>query len=119
MPAKKSFDTTLKHKDKERRFIHEVFSFVVFSLGQYKLASAIATRIKELQATSTLDDMRFLAGKIEELKGQRKGQFSIRLSANFRLIFEPNHDPVPTKADGGISWVAVTRVKILEVEDYH
>jgi len=84
-----------------------------------KLASAIATRIKELQATSTLDDMRFLAGKIEELKGQRKGQFSIRLSANFRLIFEPNHDPVPTKADGGISWVAVTRVKILEVEDYH
>ena len=34
--GKKSFDTTLKHKGKERRFFHEAKDFVVFSLGQYK-----------------------------------------------------------------------------------
>jgi proteic killer suppression protein len=36
-----------------------------------------------------------------------------------RLVFEPDHDPIPTLEDGGIDQSAVTRIKILEVVDYH
>ena len=38
---------------------------------------------------------------------------------DIRLIFMPFHDPIPTKADGGLDWTAVTAVVIVGVEDYH
>lgn len=54
-----------------------------------------------------------------ELKGQRKGEFAVDLVGPFRLIFKPNHDPVPRKEDGGIDVARVTSITILGVEDYH
>ena len=41
------------------------------------------------------------------------------ISGNFRLIFEPNHDPVPLKDDNSIDTVKVTAIEILKKEDYH
>jgi proteic killer suppression protein len=37
----------------------------------------------------------------------------------FRLIFEPYHDPIPIKEDGGIDLEQVTRIRVLSIEDYH
>jgi hypothetical protein len=54
-----------------------------------------------------------------EIKGDRKGQFSVDVRHPFRLIFEPAHDPVPTKDDGGLDPAKVTRIRVLSVEDYH
>ncbi|MDQ7781227.1 MAG: hypothetical protein RDU20_00015 [Desulfomonilaceae bacterium] len=54
-----------------------------------------------------------------ELKGNRKGQFAVDLTGNCRLVFEPNHDPVPRREDGGIDLQAVTAITIMSVEDYH
>jgi proteic killer suppression protein len=63
--------------------------------------------------------MKTLGGHCEELKENRKGQFSLRLDGRYRLIFIPNHDPLPTKPDGGLDWKRITAVKIIEVKDYH
>jgi proteic killer suppression protein len=54
-----------------------------------------------------------------ELKGDRKGQFAVDLTENYRLVFEPNHDPVPRKGDGGIDLTQITAIMIILVEDYH
>lgn len=54
-----------------------------------------------------------------ELSGKRAGQFTLDLTANWRLIFRPDHDPVPRSSDGGIDLTAVTDIVIIEIVDYH
>jgi proteic killer suppression protein len=77
-------------------------------------------RITELKYANCLEDLRHLpqAG-IHELTGNRKGQFAANLSGNYRLIFIPQDDPEPRKADGGWDWNAITIVEITETTDYH
>lgn len=83
------------------------------------LAKQIRKRLDDLDAAATLDDMRTLPGRCEELAGDRAGGLSVRLTANWRLIFKPDHDPPPTKEDGGLDWIQVTAVEVSEVVDYH
>ena len=84
-----------------------------------ELAKQIRKRLDDLDAAGNLDDMRTLPGKCEELSGNRLGELSVRLNKNWRLIFKPNHDPKPTKTDGGLDWNQVTAVQITEIVDYH
>lgn len=49
----------------------------------------------------------------------RKGQFAVDISENYRLIFEPDNNPLPLQKDGGLDLKRITGIKILEVEDYH
>lgn len=57
--------------------------------------------------------------RCHELEGQRAGQFAVDIDKNYRLIFTPDHDPVPRKDDGGIDLAQVTEITILEITDYH
>jgi len=83
-------------------------------------ARKIQQRLSELAAADALEDMVHLkSARCHELSGDRKGQFAVDLKHPFRLIFEPFHDPIPRKEDGGIDRTKVTRIIILEVEDYH
>lgn len=54
-----------------------------------------------------------------QLKGNLAGRFAVDLVHPYRLVFEPNHDPLPRKDDGGIDAERVTAVTIIEVIDYH
>ncbi|MDA8407518.1 MAG: type II toxin-antitoxin system RelE/ParE family toxin [Deltaproteobacteria bacterium] len=54
-----------------------------------------------------------------ELTGNRKGLFAVDLTGNYRLVFAPNHDPLPKRDDGGLDLEHITAIKILAVEDYH
>lgn len=63
--------------------------------------------------------MKTLPGRYEELSGDRKEQFSVRLTANFRLILEPKHDPGLLQLSGGLDWKRITAVTVIEVIDYH
>ena len=56
---------------------------------------------------------------MHQLKGNRDEQFAVDLVHPYRLVFEPNHDPLPRKEDGGINLEQVTAIKIMEVVDYH
>lgn len=57
--------------------------------------------------------------RLHLLSDNRSGQYAVDLVHPYRLIFEPNHDPVPLKEDGGIDKDGVTKITILEVVDYH
>lgn len=85
-----------------------------------QLARKTDQRVEDLKAAETLEDMRMIpAAKCHELKGDKKGELAVDVSGNYRLIFEPEHDPIPKKDDGGLDWDKVTAIKFLRVEDYH
>lgn len=69
-------------------------------------ARALKLRLDELRRVTELGDLLFIAGKWEELRGDRGGQWSGRLTANWRLIIEPDQ-------------TTVTIVLIREIVDYH
>jgi len=58
-------------------------------------------------------------GRCHALREDRAGQFALDLWGPYRLIFEPDNDPLPKKEDGGIDIAKVTSVRILEIADYH
>ena len=83
-------------------------------------AKKLQQRLMELRSAGTLEDIRGLpAARCHELKGSREGQLSVDLVHPHRLIFEPDHDPLPRKPDGGLDWTQVTKVLVLEVCDPH
>jgi plasmid maintenance system killer protein len=83
-------------------------------------ARILEQRLMEIKAADTLEDLAKLpAARCHELTADRKGQLAVNLVHPRRLIFAPDHDPLPTKADGGLDWKRVTRVLILEITDYH
>ena len=74
----------------------------------------------ELQAAENLAVISHLPpARCHELVGNRAGQFSVDLKHPFRLLFEPDHDPVPQKADGAIDRTLVTAIIIVEIADTH
>lgn len=85
-----------------------------------KLARKLKQRLAELWAATTLQDIsRFPPPRCHELKGNRTGQLSVDLDHPYRLIFKPDHSPLPRKKDGGLDWNRVTKVVVIEVADTH
>jgi len=83
-------------------------------------AKALENRLYEFKRAENLEAMRFVSrARCHELIGDRKGTLSVVLQQPYRLIFEPAHNPVPRKPDGGLDWTQVTAIRILAVEDYH
>jgi proteic killer suppression protein len=82
-------------------------------------ARKISQRLSTLSAAETLADMRHFPGRCHELTGDRAGQLALDLDGPYRLIFEPHHNPLPRKDDGGLDWTAVTAITIITIEDYH
>ena len=85
-------------------------------------ATLIMRRLTQLRAAPTLDTFHppyTGATRCHELTGSRKGVFSIDLDHPYRLLFEPAHDPIPTRPEGGIDWAHVTAIQIIGVEDTH
>lgn len=85
-------------------------------------AKLLANRLAVLSAALTLADLwPPYRGpmRCHELTGNRGGQLSIDLDHPYRLIFSPDHDPIPTRVEGGLDWNQVTRILILEIADTH
>lgn len=82
-------------------------------------AQRLRTRLKDLAAVSVLDDMRHLPGRCHELKGDRDGQLTVDLRHPYRLVFIPDYDPRPLKPDGGLDWMQVEAILIIDIEDTH
>lgn len=82
-------------------------------------ARKLARRMDDLDAARSLADFRHLPGRCHELSGDLAGCLALDLQGGFRLVFRPEHHPVPRKSDGGLDWSAVTIVCILAAEDYH
>jgi plasmid maintenance system killer protein len=85
-----------------------------------QMAKKLKRRLADLEAAVCLEDMRALPGRFHQLKGDRSGEFAAALSGQYRLIFRPDHDPVPTMKDGGVDWAQITALVVIDVGvDYH
>jgi len=83
-------------------------------------ARKLQRRLYELLACANLSEMRtFPAARYHPLHGDRAGESAVDLHGTMRLVFVPDHDPIPCKADGGVDLTRITAVTIMEVEDYH
>ena len=76
-------------------------------------------RLDQLKASKTLEDVRFQPGRFHELTSDRKGQWACDLDHPYRLIFEPQENPIPIDNDGKYIWVEIKGVEIIEIDDYH
>lgn len=84
------------------------------------MAKKVNQRMKELSASANIEVLKTIpAANCHELKGDKKGQFAVDISANFRLIFVPDHDPLPVKDDNSIDCIRITDIQIIRTEDYH
>lgn len=86
---------------------------------QKDAAAKLAGRLDDLRAAEHMEMMRHLPGHWEELTGDRKGQFSCRLDKKLRLVVRPKKQPPPLKGDGGLDWLAIDSVTVIEVLNYH
>lgn len=83
-------------------------------------AKRLMLRLVQLQAAATLVDVFSVqAARCHPLKQDRKGQFAVDLEHPRRLVFVPDHDPVPLLPDGGVDVAAVAAIQIIEIVDYH
>ncbi len=77
-------------------------------------------RLAVLESAETLSQVpRTRPDRMHQLKGDRDEQYAVYLAHPKRLVFEPNHDPLPRKSDGGVDLERVTAIKVVEVVDYH
>jgi proteic killer suppression protein len=84
------------------------------------MAKKVNARMKDLKASDNLAVlMKIPAARCHSLKGEKKEQFAVDISKNYRLIFEPDHHPVPRKADGGLDYIKIVDIIITATEDYH
>jgi proteic killer suppression protein len=85
-----------------------------------RMAKAIMNRLAVLKAARTLALVPTTPpDRRHQLRGDRDEQFAVDLVHPYRLIFEPNHDPLPRKDDGGLDVEQVTAITIIDVVDYH
>ena len=84
------------------------------------MARAIRRRLNLLESVAFLTRVpTVLPFRRHSLSGDRNGQYAIDLVHPYRLIFVPNHNPVPLRYDGGVDTDKITAIEIIEVMDYH
>ena len=103
-------------KDKTLKALCEQEKLAQRKLGK-QMARKLKARLGDLDAASSVTALP--AGHPHPLTGDRAGQYALDLVQPERLVFEPDHEPVPRTKDGGIDWSQVTRVRIIWIGDYH
>ena len=82
-----------------------------------KIAKLLHQRLDDLKAIKNLEVMRMLPGGCHKLKGDRKVQFGINLTRNYRLVFESCESTSLNSYDG--DWSQIIAIEIIEITDYH
>ena len=82
-------------------------------------AKKLMQRLADLQACDSLHEASFIPGRAHELSGDRRGQIAMEVRGGVRLVFVPDHDPIPRRPDGGLERKSVTAITVTEVGDYH
>ena len=101
----------------ERLFNSE--SELTRNYGQRRARSIIA-RLAGLQHFATLQQVPTGPPfRRHQLTGNRDEQYAVDIDRQLRVIFEPDHDPVPRRPDGEVDANLVTAIVIISVDDYH
>ncbi len=84
------------------------------------MARAIMKRLAVLKNARTLSEVPTdKPERRHQLSGRRSGQYAVDLVHPCRLVFKPDHEPLPRRADGGVDTDQVTAITIIEIVDYH
>ena len=84
------------------------------------MAKRVSQRMDQIQAALILATLQSIpALECHLLTGNRKGEWAVSISGNYRLIFEIDQHPVPVRDDGTIDSIMVTDIRIIETTDYH
>lgn len=76
-----------------------------------RVVKALKLRINELHSVESFADLSHTTGRWEQLSGDLAGEWSARLSANYRLIVEPIGD--------GKDPTGLRIVEVQDIRDYH
>lgn len=106
----------INFKDRKLRQLCEHQTHAQREFGE-PCARKLRARLDDLQAAACVTEL--IAGQPHPLRGKRAGQFALDLHRGARLVFEPNHNPIPRQEAGGIDWSCVTRIRIIYIGDYH
>lgn len=80
----------------------------------------ILLRLQQLAAASNLADFDQLPQtRVHELTKNRNEQISVDVKHPYRLLLVPDHAETPRKPDGGLDWLRITAVKVIDVTDTH
>ena len=83
-------------------------------------AKRVSSRLDDLNASPNLFVLiQIPAANCHKLSGDRAGEWALNISANHRMIFEIDHNPLPKNEDGSIDTQAVTDICVTEIVDYH
>ena len=75
------------------------------------------SRLSDLRAAATLEEMRSLPGHCHELEGDRESQLSIVLTDTHRLVINASSGWPMDEATGDHSWAGIDAVHVLEIVD--
>lgn len=85
--------------DRANRLFHNE-SDLIRTYGTRR-AQSILARLESLRRFATLSLVpTTLPFQRHQLTGNRDEQYAVNIDRQIRLIFAPNHDPVPRRADG-------------------
>ena len=107
-------DVTFASKEPEK--LCNRSNYAIRKLGDIA-ARKLQSRLADIAAAHDVTEL--IAGSPHPLKGDREGDFSLRLHGALRLVFRPEHNPIPRLEDRGIDWQNVTAVLIVEIGNYH
>lgn len=84
------------------------------------LAKKIKQRMNQLKSADNLEVISKLPVlRLHQHIGKGKGTWSIDIQENWRILFEIDHDPIPTIEDGGVDLKEITIISIESIEDPH
>lgn len=106
----------IQFRSKQLQTLCEQQRIAIKELGA-PCAKKLQNRIADLQSANNVSELPM--GKPHSLKGKRKAQYAIELADGKRLIFIPANNPTPMLDDENIDWTRVTKIKIVDIVDYH
>ncbi len=80
-------------------------------------AKMLEKRMRQIKDVANV--AKLTEGKPHQLTRDRAGEYAVSLAGGDRLVFAPDHDPVPAGKGGGIDWSAVTSIRITFIGNYH
>ena len=106
-------------KKLEKALSEEKAMMRAFGALRCRRLKIVLTELRAAPALSTFSPPMSPPHRCHELTGNRKGQLSMDLDHPYRLILQPNQEPLPLRREGGLDWELVTFIKIIEIENTH
>ncbi|MEI6544396.1 MAG: killer suppression protein HigA [Methylococcales bacterium] len=80
-------------------------------------AKKLRSRWSDIEAATNVSEL--TAGHPHPLEPDSLREFSVELADGKRLVFKPDHEPIPLNNNNTTDWAKVTAITIVYIGDYH